>query len=69
MNDVSGSIYLVRGPVLCKRCAADCTADFEYEVRSAASAVASAYGNGLAEAIAYLEKLEATILCKACARV
>lgn len=62
MNHVAGSIYHFHEPILCKGCKSDCTAAFASEVQSATGAVANAYGNGLSEAIAYLQKLEATIL-------
>lgn len=66
MSDVSGLIRSVPAVVRCTACGADCTAAFAFEVRTATGAVASAWGNGLSESLAYLDKLEATMLCPAC---
>jgi hypothetical protein len=52
--------------VRCVACGADCTAAFAFEVRTATGAVAAAWGNGLAQAIAYVDKLESTMLCTDC---
>lgn len=66
MTDVTGMIRSVPPMVRCTACGTDCTAVFAYEVRTATGAVAAAWGNGLSEAIAYLDKLESTMLCNAC---
>ncbi len=66
MTDFTGMIRSVPPMVHCATCGADCTAAFAFEVRTATGAVEAAWGNGLSEAIAYLDKLESTMLCRAC---
>lgn len=66
MSEVSGTIRPVPDHVPCATCGADCAAAFAWEIKTATHAVAAAWGNGLSEALAYLDKLETTIQCERC---
>lgn len=55
--------------VPCRLCGAECVEAFTFATENATEAVGDAWGNGLSKAIAYLDKLEAAILCSDCERL